>query len=239
MNIDHTKKESISALLDNELSDAQLDAMLASLGQHADADERQAWNIYHQIGDVLRSDDLAINVSPGFSSKMSALLDAEPVILAPKPVVHLAINLNQNADKSRFTRYTAMLSVAAMAVLAFMLVPQITPYIHGSSASSVQMSKATEAPNNPVQLVADASTVPAIESKNKAPDEIEMLRDPRLDSYLQAHQKFSPSIVSGSQLANHIAGSAAGSAVSNGIENAAAPVPAAASASSASFVPEK
>ncbi|MFZ6813492.1 sigma-E factor negative regulatory protein [Undibacterium sp. Rencai35W] len=238
MNIDHTKKESISALLDNELSDAQLDAMLASLGQHADADARQAWNIYHQIGDVLRSDDLAINVSPGFSSKMSALLDAEPVILAPKPVVQVATNLSQNTDKSRFTRYTAMLSVAAMAVLAFMLVPQITPYIHGS-ASSVQMSKATEAPNSPVQLVADASTAPAMESKNKAPDEIEMLRDPRLDSYLQAHQKFSPSIVSGSQLANHIAGSAAGSAVSNGIENAAAPAPAAASASSASFVPEK
>ncbi|MCU6433649.1 sigma-E factor negative regulatory protein [Undibacterium sp. Jales W-56] len=222
MNIDHTKNAGISALLDNELSDAQLDAVLASLS--ADADERQAWDMYHQIGDVLRSDDLAINLSPGFAAKMNALLDAEPVILAPQRV----INRTPGGEKSHFARYTAMLSVAAMAVLAFMLVPQIAPYINGNGAATMQMSKTSDTQSNPVQLVADAGTAPAAESKNKAPDEIEMLRDPRLDSYLQAHQKFSPSIANASQFANHT--------TVNAVGNTAAP---AASASSASFAPEK
>lgn len=44
---------------------------------------RQVWDTYHLIGDVLRSQDLAIRPSDRFYARLSAALDAEPAVLAP------------------------------------------------------------------------------------------------------------------------------------------------------------
>jgi len=55
---------------------------------------RQLWDTYHLIGDVMRSPDLAIRPSDRFYARVSAALDAEPVIVAPSPLVrrHLMRN---------------------------------------------------------------------------------------------------------------------------------------------------
>lgn len=45
---------------------------------------RQVWDTYHLIGDVLRSDDLAIKPSDLFYARVSKAIDAEPAIVAPK-----------------------------------------------------------------------------------------------------------------------------------------------------------
>jgi sigma-E factor negative regulatory protein RseA len=47
---------------------------------------RQLWDTYHLIGDVMRSDDLAIQPTSRFYARVSAALDAEPPIVAPAPV---------------------------------------------------------------------------------------------------------------------------------------------------------
>lgn len=44
---------------------------------------RQLWDTYHLIGDVLRSDELAFHPSERFYARVSAAIDAEPVVLAP------------------------------------------------------------------------------------------------------------------------------------------------------------
>lgn len=44
---------------------------------------RQLWDTYHLIGDVLRSEDLAFHPSERFYARVSAAIDAEPVVLAP------------------------------------------------------------------------------------------------------------------------------------------------------------
>ncbi len=46
-------REHISALSDGELSNSDLELALAAL---QGADGRQAWNIYHWIGDMLRAE---------------------------------------------------------------------------------------------------------------------------------------------------------------------------------------
>lgn len=45
---------------------------------------RQLWDTYHLIGDVLRSDGLAIKPSDFFYARVSKAIDAEPPILAPR-----------------------------------------------------------------------------------------------------------------------------------------------------------
>src|SRR5699024_2957632 len=55
---------------------------------------RQVWDTYHLIGDVLRSDELAILPSNLFYARVSKQIDAEPTVLAPqrkRPLVRYAV----------------------------------------------------------------------------------------------------------------------------------------------------
>jgi|SRR5690625_1174125 len=45
---------------------------------------RQLWETYHLIGDTLRSQDLAFSPSERFYARVSAAVDAEPTIVAPR-----------------------------------------------------------------------------------------------------------------------------------------------------------
>ncbi|MCH8618474.1 sigma-E factor negative regulatory protein [Undibacterium sp. TS12] len=208
--------ESISAMADGELSDAQLDALLAGLNK---AECKDAWEVYHQIGDVLRSDELAITFSADFSKKLSEKLDAEPVIFAPSAMQRKSGSPeNSSEKKKRFLgAYAAVASVAAAAIFAFIMVPQLDMSRSGgdsmlqansklSPASNVQMASHNEGAN--LNALALGNQVNQSSEKNgqvkeKKGAEIEMLRDPRIDSYLLAHQRFSPTINAGAQYVTH------------------------------------
>lgn len=203
--------ESISAMADGELSDAQLDSLLAGLNQSGNKD---AWEIYHQIGDVLRSEELAVSFSADFSSRLSARLDAEPVILAPNALIKNDTPAPQKGQKF-LGSYVAVASAAAAAVFAFILAPQL-PFMHSGQDVATQVSS-KPAPTGNVQLASHGDSAPmsalavnsnqspAAMEKNVQPndklaaDMPDMLRDPRIDSYLQAHQRFSPSLNNATQ----------------------------------------
>lgn len=206
MKTDDTQFDNISAMVDGELSNAQWASALARLAEANNHDGKKTWEIYHQIGDVLRSDDLAVTLSPGFSSRFSALLDAEPVVLAPKfervfePVSELSVASNVVTLKQpRLARYVAMTSMAAAASVAFFMAPQIIPLFGAPSDSGMMISKGEQANKIPTDGIQLASNSNNPEVQSKPSEQIEMLRDPRLDSYLMAHQKFSPSIGNGTQ----------------------------------------
>ena len=122
MKTDDTQFDNISAMLDGELSNAQWASTVARLGEANNQDGKKTWEIYHQIGDVLRSDDLALTLSPGFSSRFSALLDAEPVVLAPKVSSVIETSVDSNVvllKQPRLARYVATTSMAAAAAVAY------------------------------------------------------------------------------------------------------------------------
>ena len=73
-------KEQISALMDGDLSDAEV---LNELGM--DPDLQDTWGRYHLIGDAMRG-DLPVNLQLDLSDSIMAALEDEPTILAPKPV---------------------------------------------------------------------------------------------------------------------------------------------------------
>ena len=70
-------REHISALSDGELPDADVELAFAALHE---ADGRQAWELYHHIGDVLRAQP-SPDLSSEFQAKLAARLAAEPLPL--------------------------------------------------------------------------------------------------------------------------------------------------------------
>lgn len=71
-------KAKISELMDGELEGPEATRLMSALREEGDG--REAWRLYHTIGDALR-DTRAL--SPGFGERMQARLAAEPTVLAP------------------------------------------------------------------------------------------------------------------------------------------------------------
>lgn len=75
MDTNKKNREHISALSDGEIRDADQELAFAALDT---PDGRQAWDLYHHIGDVLRAEGTA-DLSPGFAERLAARLAAEPL----------------------------------------------------------------------------------------------------------------------------------------------------------------
>ena len=74
---DVSNREILSAWLDGQPMD---DHELPSIQVN-----RQVWDTYHLIGDVMRSNDLAVQPSTQFHARLSRALDAElPIVAAPR-----------------------------------------------------------------------------------------------------------------------------------------------------------
>jgi sigma-E factor negative regulatory protein RseA len=200
-------QEQISALADNELSDQHLEMAFAALRQ---AEGRAAWDVYHQIGDVLRSDDMAGEFSPDFHTRLMARLDAEPIVIAPqnKPVdaspehapPMVAVG-GARASTFAFRRFAAPTAVAAVAVLALVTSPQLLTALKGGPAKDqllTQMVVSNRAAGGNLQQVALQQRDTTV---NAATPSGVVLRDPRIDEYLLAHQRFSPAWNSTAQYA--------------------------------------
>jgi sigma-E factor negative regulatory protein RseA len=70
-------REQISALMDDELDEAQAQALCAQLKSE---EACGCWAAYHLIGDALRNECLA---QQGFAQRFAERLAAEPTVLAP------------------------------------------------------------------------------------------------------------------------------------------------------------
>jgi sigma-E factor negative regulatory protein RseA len=168
MKTNELTREQISAFADGELDAAQQDAMLAALrGEEARAD----WELYHQIGDVLRSDEMAGGMSRAFSARLAACLETEPVYIAPAAAA---------ARRPRLRVIQSMAAAAAVATFAFVVTPSLMEALQGEPAHAPALAAAT-APQDEQIVATDVS-------------EGVILRDPRIDDYLIAHQRFSPSV---------------------------------------------
>lgn len=178
MNTNDMTREQVSACADGELDDAQLDAALAALrGNEARAD----WALYHQIGDLLRSEDMAVPMSSDFSARLAARLESEPIHLAPAAA-------RKPAAVSR--PWFKLAGAAAVATFAFIATPPLMQALQGGEAAP---AVAVVEPPAGVELVAA-----------NGPDGV-ILRDPRIDDYLFAHQRYSPSVHGSAQYARSAA----------------------------------
>jgi len=135
-----SKDEQISAMLDGELSDAELNALLSDM----DADNAQTWSDYCAVGDLVRSSEMAIFHSSPLLDKIAASLQDEPTVVAPVISTQIsrksALQINLGAGRAR----RLFASVAAIGFFSFALNQAIPP-----SDSQVQMVR-TQSVQNPV-----------------------------------------------------------------------------------------
>jgi sigma-E factor negative regulatory protein RseA len=175
--------ERLSAFIDGEWFDepGHADGLLAGLN----GADRAAWSEYHLIGDALRSDDLAAHpaASDAFLRVFSARLEAEPHLLASAPAPAPAAR-GKSGRLSLFGRRVVpgLAIAAAAATLTWIVVPQLQR-IDGSS--SALQTAAVAVRHDPVQTVAMTGA-----PSSSGAGEGNIIRDARLDQYLEAHQQF-------------------------------------------------
>lgn len=208
-----TTKEQISALADGELGSEEMTLAFAALRSSRDA--RDTWEDYHRIGEVLRSEEMDVSLSAGFSARMSALLDAEPTIVAPQaaaaqpsvaapavqPVATAKVAANGDHRASRPGRLVRLLmpsaAAAAAAVAAvFVAMPQ-QAVVTADAKMAAPVAQVASVPVNvpsAIATVAETNGNPQnVNQLSSLAQQGEVKRDPRIDDYLFAHQRFSPS----------------------------------------------
>jgi sigma-E factor negative regulatory protein RseA len=181
MNTKTSMQERISAFADGELADSEIELVLKDLQTPAG---RAAWDEYHRIGDLARSEDMNVPLSASFSARMAARLEAEPTILAPAAAAQ-----NQQKRQTQTRRYAApALGAAAMAALAFLVTPQVLKSMKGETGQSAPavVAASGQSPALSEHAAVIAAATPAVHKPG--------LRD--VDTYVLAHQRVSPSLSS-------------------------------------------
>lgn len=180
-------KEKISAWLDGELPDESIESMLALLATEAG---REAWDSWHQIGDSLRSDELAAPLSSGFAAKMAARLAQEPNYLLPLPA-------SDGNDLKRGLRQKVWPGLAIAAGLLVVLALPYSPLGEQEQAPAGMAKRNSSAPpQTAYNLVAGGNSGAALPARQKPVQDGEILRDPQIQQYLMAHHRYSPSVYS-------------------------------------------
>ena len=182
MEIVKLNREHISALADGELEEEQINRTLQALRNPS---EHATWNVYHQIGDAMRSIEITMPVRADFSARMAARLDAEPTVLAPQPS-------GAPGWIRRLSHSSGTWAAVAAAALAFVFAPQMIPTRHAEQlAHAPSISKMLTA--QPAAMLAEANEAGKLQVPAQRAAEIE--------EYILVHQNSHPSLYGSAQLA--------------------------------------
>lgn len=177
--------EEFSALIDGELDAAAVTR--ACRAWRDDAPAREIWHSYHLIGDVMRSDDLASSAAgdAAFLRGVRERLAAEPVVVAPQPV-RAAQAMSPSVVRGRRWGWRRPAAVAAgfVAVAGVLVVTRAPAPVVPQQVAAVPVAAPVVAPAANLEPAGDP---PALVANGK------LIRDARLDRYLDAHQQFAGS----------------------------------------------
>lgn len=188
-----TKREQISALADGQMhGDAFADAIACA----GDDEGLATWQLYHLVGDVLRSNELAR--ADGGNVLLSRLRDQiaqeapvqRPAALMPEPALAVVAQAQLPAANASVFRWKMVAGVASLAAVAAIGWSSIGVLQGGSGATGAQMADAgapaIQAVQAPPPAVQPGSMVAVADSEGQQV----MIRDPRLDELLAAHKQF-------------------------------------------------
>lgn len=175
-------RERVSRLVDGD-ADPQEAAQLCR--QWADDPlARAAWHEYHLIGDVLRSEELAVPAAhqSDFLAQLRQRLQHEPAIVAPAPVA-------RTAARRRPPRWLGGAAIAAgfVAVAGVLVVSRMPSGGVEAAAPALAQQAPSLADGLRRAAVADPSAQAAAASAVPA-DEAGVIRDARIDQYFEAHR---------------------------------------------------
>lgn len=197
---DQKRCEMLSAWMDGELDGAGADEACVFATGHAEG--RAQWELYHLIGDVMRSPELARHAnSPVLQRLQQPLAQAagRPQLAAAIPAEGMAVMTPQDRDEAanasvfRWKMVAGVASLAAVAAIGW----NTWGALQAPAANGAQL--AVVAP--PLTLAAGAGNAampqpvaPVLVGSATNAGGAVMIRDPRLDELLVAHRQFgSPS----------------------------------------------
>jgi sigma-E factor negative regulatory protein RseA len=191
MNHTNTVQEQVSALVDGHLKGDEFARVLSQIG--ADDALRATWQTYHLVGDVLRSGGHAPCSDPSaFLSRLQRRLAAEPmtaalvpVLAQSNPVAHRIEAANEPVFRWKLVAGAA--SLAAAAAIGWNWVGAMDSRPAGAQLAQQQGAPAVVVASSAAPPVAPALTPTRVMIGNSNPQV--MLRDPRLDQLLEAHQQ--------------------------------------------------
>lgn len=176
MEHDLKQREQLSALADGQL---QGDEWTQALRFAAQDDGRDTWQLYHLVGDVLRSSELArADDGRAFLAQLhQKMAEEDPLPTRSMPEaqvqvlpVQMPVRQAANASVFRWKMVAGVASLAAVAAIGWNALDALR-----SSSPGPQLASAPAA----TQVAATGSQ-----------DQQVMLRDPRLDELLAAHKQF-------------------------------------------------
>ncbi|WOI47508.1 sigma-E factor negative regulatory protein [Acidovorax sp. BLS4] len=184
MNDDLKMREHLSALADGQLRGQEFGQAVDYASSNADGFE--TWQMYHLIGDVLRSSELARPVNSSLVDRLRSQIEAEGIQRPPlvaSAVVQGAVAevvtpaVAANASVFRWKMAAGFASLAAVGAIGWTAMTGIQ-----AGSEGAQMASAAPVTAAPAAVaVADAT-------EGSAPQV--MIRDPRLDELLAAHKQF-------------------------------------------------
>ncbi|ADX45126.1 Anti sigma-E protein RseA family protein [Paracidovorax avenae ATCC 19860] len=183
MKDDPTMREQLSALADGGIGEAEWSETFA-YAQTAEGQE--AWAVYHLIGDVLRSPELARPGNAELADRVMAQLAREerpaaevalPDAVPLAPAVQ-AQGEAANAAVFRWKMVAGLASLAAVGVLGW-----------SGLSGGLPAGGETRLAAAPSRLEAPATTT-LVSATDPAGEPQVMLRDPRLDELLAAHRQY-------------------------------------------------
>ena len=183
------ERESLSALADGEGSPDETAALVRRWG--ADAELREAWHCHQVIGDALRSDELAGQGSEArFLASLRVRLAQEPVVLAPAAHPAPSVEAVRSLPTARLRRPRWAGGVAVAAGFAAVAAVLVSLQMPGAERAEATLSAApaggATVSTVPVEWVrTGTSPAPAARPVELGP----MIRDARLDAYLDAHRQ--------------------------------------------------
>lgn len=104
-------KEKVSGLVDG---DADPDGLRALMAQLREGEGRLAWEVYHQIGDAIRSAEPGPQMSADFAQRFAARFATEPILLPPRRKL-----------LARLGSWPTSLAAIAAAGFGFFIAPQL------------------------------------------------------------------------------------------------------------------
>jgi sigma-E factor negative regulatory protein RseA len=178
------RAEPLSALVDGELSDAEVASLCASWRE--DGTLRRRWHAYQLIGDVLRSDDLASDPArdAAFVSSLRSRLAKEPVVLAPASIRGAGLSRRRWGWRAPSAVAAGFVAVAGTVIVLQRPVQAPEPLATVSPPAAGQAAM-------PVVAAASAPAVAA--EKAPAVSNLTIIRDAQLDRYLFAHKQYTGS----------------------------------------------
>ena len=190
MNQTNTVQEQVSALVDGHLRGGEFAEVVGRLG--VDPELRATWQTYHLVGDVLRSGGhAACSDTSAFLARFQSRLAAEPlpalspVAVGPQPAQQRIEAANEPVFRWKLVAGAA--SLAAAAAIGWNWVG-----VADSRAAGAQLALQQAAPAVVATAEAPKPAAPSLASTRVMighGDPQVMLRDPRLDQLLEAHQQ--------------------------------------------------